>query len=91
MNTEKSTPANDEKSKAMNPQMIKPHMAVVCSENGEFAKVDHLDGKSLKLTKDDKGQHHFIPLEWVKKVDDKVHIDRPGKQAMKEWSNKPIA
>ena len=24
------------------------------------------------------GKHHFIPLEWVRTIDDKVHIDRSG-------------
>jgi hypothetical protein len=70
--------------------LIKPHMPVVCSENGQFGTVDHVEGHgSIKLTKDDTGQHHFIPLEWVTSVDDKVHIDRPGKQAMREWTTKP--
>lgn len=68
---------------------IKPHMPVVCSENGQFAKVDHVEGQSLKLAKDDKGQHHFIPLSWVKTVDDKVHVDRPGDQVMKTWTTSP--
>ena len=75
-----------------NVDQIKPHMPVVCSNNGQFATVDHVDGKSLKLTKDDKGQHHYIPLDWVKSVDaTTVHIDRPGKQAMTDWSTKPLA
>ena len=30
---------------------IKPHMPVVCSKNGQFAKVDHVEGDSLKLAK----------------------------------------
>jgi hypothetical protein len=64
---------------------IKPHMAVVCSMDKQFATVDHVEGNQLKLTKDDKGQHHLIPLDWVTVVDDKVHIDRPGDQAMREW------
>jgi len=69
--------------------LIKPHMAVVCSENGEFATVDHVDGRDkIKLTKDKFGQHHFIPLSWVVAVDDKVHVDRPGDQAMREWTTK---
>jgi hypothetical protein len=71
-------------------EQIKPHMPVVCSENGQFAVVDHLDGKGLKLTRDDKGQHHYIPLDWVASVDDKVHVDRTGDEAMKDWSTKPI-
>jgi hypothetical protein len=70
---------------------IKPGMPVVCSENGQFAVVDHLDGDaSIKLRRDESGQHHFIPTRWVTEVDDKVHIDRPGKQAMREWSSTPL-
>jgi hypothetical protein len=66
--------------------LIKPHMPVVCSENGQFATVDHVEGSDqIKLARDQKGVHHYIPLEWVTSVDDKVHIDRPGREAMKEW------
>lgn len=72
--------------------LIKPHMAVVCSENGQFATVDHLEGTdTIKLAKDKNGQHHYIPLAWVSSVDDKVHVDRPGDQAMREWSSSPPA
>ena len=65
---------------------IREHMPVVCSNGKEFGMVDHLDGDSIKLTKDDYGQHHWIPLEWVTKVDKHVHVDRPGDQVMREWS-----
>lgn len=66
---------------------IKPHMPVVCSNSGQFATVDHMDGNDwIKLTKDDKGQHHWIPVSWVTRVDEHVHVDRPGDQAMREWS-----
>lgn len=70
--------------------LIKPGMPVVCSENGQFAIVDHIEGhSSIKLNKDPSGQHHYIPLVWVTSVDDKVHVDRPGKQAMQEWTSSP--
>ncbi len=70
----------------INPSQIKPEMPVVCSENGQFAVVDHMDGSdTIKLKKDKWGKHHFIPASWVTQVDDKVHVDRPGEQAMKEW------
>jgi hypothetical protein len=66
---------------------IKEQMAVIDSNSMEFAKVDHLDpGNTIKLTKDDDGNHHWIPLAWVTRVDDCVHLDRPGDQAMQEWS-----
>ena len=71
-------------------RMIKEHMPVVCSEEGQFGTVDHMDGSDwIKLTKDDKGQHHWIPVSWVTRVDDQVHVDRPGEQAMREWSTSP--
>ena len=70
----------------INAEAIKPEMPVVCSNDGQFAVVDHMEGKdTIKLKKDDTGKHHFIPLSWVKTVDGKVHVDRPGTQAMKEW------
>jgi hypothetical protein len=65
---------------------IREHMPVVCSEGGQFATVDHVDkNNSIKLTKDDQGQHHWIPADWVTRVDQHVHVDRPGRQAMREW------
>jgi len=73
----------------VNTSSIKPHMPVVCSMNKQFGSVDHIEGQSLKLTKDDKGQHHYIPLAWVKTVDDKVHVDRPGDEVMKTWTTSP--
>ena len=70
----------------INIQQVKPGMPVVCSENGQFAVVDHPEGKdSIKLKKDKTGKHHFIPVSWVTTVDEKVHIDRPGDQATQEW------
>ena len=72
----------------MDTTRIKEHMPVVCSEDGQFGVVDHLDtGNTIKLTKDDQGQHHWIPVDWVTKVDEHVHVDRPGDQAMREWSS----
>ena len=75
----------------MNTENIREHMPVVCSNGGQFATVDHIDGEYIKLTKSDRpdGQHHWIPLSWVKRVDAHVHVDRPGDQAMKEWLSNP--
>lgn len=66
---------------------IQDHMPVVCSNGGQFATVDHLDaGNTIKLIRDDQGNHHWIPLDWVTRVDEHVHVDRPGDQAMRDWS-----
>ena len=70
---------------------IKPEMPVVCSNNGQFAVVDHMEGSdSIKLKKDASGKHHFIPLSWVTTVDGKVHVDRPGSEAMKQWRTEEV-
>jgi hypothetical protein len=71
-------------------EMIREHMPVVCSNDRQFGTVDRLEGDSIKLTKDKSGEHHYIPTSWVTSVDDKVHIDRPGEQAMREWTTRPV-
>lgn len=74
----------------INANQVKPNTPVVCSKNGQFAVVDHMEGAdSIKLNKDAKGQPHYIPLSWVTSIDDKVHIDRTGDQAMREWTTAP--
>jgi hypothetical protein len=43
---------------------------------------------TIKLKRDETGQHHYIPVSWVSSTDnDKVKVDRPGDQAMLEWSS----
>lgn len=74
----------------LNTKNIREHMPVVCSNNQQFGTVDKVEGDSIKLTKDQSGQHHYIPASWVRSVDDKVHIDRPGDQAMREWTTTPF-
>jgi hypothetical protein len=68
-------------------KQIREHMPVVCSNGDQFGTVDRVEGNSIKLTKDDYGQHHWIPMDWVKRVDAHVHIDRVSQQAMREWSS----
>jgi hypothetical protein len=48
-------------------------------------------GDLLKLAKDEQGRHPYIPLAWVTSVDDRVHVDRPGPQAMREWTETPVS
>ncbi len=51
---------------------IKTNMPVICSEDGQFAVVDHDDKViEIKLKKDDSGKHHFIPSSWIKSIDQK--------------------
>ncbi len=75
----------------INTSQIKPEMPVVCSLNGQFATVDHMEGKkTIKLKKDNKGQHHYIPVDWVTSTaDGKVKVDRSGEEAMQQWQTSP--
>jgi len=73
----------------INANEIKPGTPVCGSNGPQFAIVDHIEGTDqIKLRKDGDGQHHYIPLSWVAKVDDKIHLDRPSDRAMREWRTK---
>lgn len=60
----------------MNPQDIRPHMDVIGSDGVKIGQVDHVDGDRIKLTRAGSrdGEHHFIPLSAVSRVDSHVHV-----------------
>jgi hypothetical protein len=64
---------------------IKPHAQVVGLDDQVIGKVDHIEGQSLKLTKDDTGKHHLIPLDWIDRVDDKIHVNKKADEVQKTW------
>jgi hypothetical protein len=69
------------------PNDIKEHMEVLGSDGQRVGTVDHLDGSSIKLTKGDSqdGKHHFIPSDWVERVDQHVHLKKSSKDAKSQW------
>jgi hypothetical protein len=71
------------------PNSIKEHMEVVGSDGVHVGTVDHMEGADeLKLTRNDQDaddQHHFIPLAWVDRVDQKVHLRQSGAEAKARW------
>ena len=71
------------------PADIREHMDVYGSCGNFLGKVDHVEGDQIKLTKYDSpdGQHHLIPLAWVAKVHDHIHLDRNCGEAVREWQN----
>lgn len=68
---------------------IEADMPVVCTDGTQLGTVDHLEGEnSVKLKKNDEGQHHWIPIGWVTGVENgSVTIDRSVSQAQEEWSD----
>jgi len=67
---------------------IAEHMEVVGSDGGHVGTVDHLDGRRIKLTRTDPaagGEHHYIHVDSIASVDDKVRLNRTADQAKDEW------
>ena len=66
---------------------IREHMAVYGSCGNLLGKVDHVKGSEIKLTKNDSpdGEHHIIPLSWVAKVHDHIHLNKNCAEAKAEW------
>lgn len=68
---------------------IKEHMEVLGSDGQHVGTVDHLEGSAkIKLTKNDPaagGKHHFIPVDWVDRVDQRVHLSKGSREAMQGW------
>jgi hypothetical protein len=69
------------------PADIREHMDVYGSCGNFLGKVDHVQGDRIKLTKNDSpdGQHHTIPLSWVAKVHDHIHLNKNCGEAAREW------
>jgi len=69
---------------------IKEHAEVIGSDGQHVGTVDHMEGADrIKLTKRDQdaqGQHHYIPLSWVKSVDGtQVRLVKTRDEAEREW------
>jgi hypothetical protein len=66
---------------------IREHMEVYASCGTMVGKVDHVEGDSIKLTKNDSpdGHHHRIPLAWVAKVHDHIHLNKDQVQVEAGW------
>ena len=55
---------------------IQPHMEVLGADGSHMGTVDGVDGDRIKLTRKDSpdGQHHYVPLDAVERVDEHVHL-----------------
>ena len=64
---------------------ITEHMPIKCADGNDHGMVDHLDGDYIKVTKDDQGQHHWIPMSMVDHVDTHVHLNVGHGQIYQQW------
>jgi hypothetical protein len=72
----------------INADVITEHMEVMSSDNKHVGTVDHMEEDRIKLTASDPaadGTHHFIPVDWVSDVGDKVRLDRTQEEVFSEW------
>jgi hypothetical protein len=78
---------------ATNTSNIKEHMDVIGSCGNRLGTVDRVENGSIKLTKDSSpdNQHHYIPINWVKSVDDQVRLNKDCGAAKREWQSSPTA
>lgn len=77
----------------MHASNIREHMEVIGSCGQRVGRVDRVEGQSIKLTKDApeaRGEHRFLPLEWVDHVDQHVHLNRPCGDVQQEWQAHPV-
>lgn len=69
--------------------LLQEHMEVVGSDGEHVGTIDHIEGDSIKLTKNDpaaQGQHHRIPLTWVTSLDgDTARLSLTAEQAHQQW------
>ena len=54
------------------------HMDVLAADGETIGKVDHLQGSRIKLSKSSSpdGQHHFVPLDWIDRIDQRIHLNK---------------
>ena len=72
----------------MKPEQIREQMEVVGSDGKQIRTVDHVDGDDLKLSNKGPsagGKHHLIPVDWVQRVDQKVHLNKSAVEAIVQW------
>jgi len=71
---------------------IKPHMDIIASDGERVGSVDHMEGTDrIKVTRHDpsahKEHHHFIPIEWVARVHDHVHLSKASQDVKAHWEH----
>lgn len=75
----------------INASMIKEHQEVVGSDGGHVGRVDHVKGDQIELAKLDLGsglKHHMIPVSWVSRVEEHVHLNLSKDEAKARWTEK---
>ena len=65
--------------------LIKTHMDVISSDLKSVGKVDQIE--LTKQSAPDGQHHHFIPLSWVDRIDQHVHLNKSGADVTSHWQH----
>jgi hypothetical protein len=68
---------------------VRGQMSVIASCGEQVGVVEHIEGNAIKLTKNESpdGQHHFIPIGWIDRVDNHVHLRKDAKETEQSWKS----
>lgn len=73
--------------------MLRETMEVVGADGGHVGVIDHVLAAGIKLNRQDSaatdGQHHMIPLDWVRRVDpgaNRVELGLSKAEAVRRWT-----
>lgn len=68
---------------------IRNGLAVIASDAEPVGAVDAVEGDRLKLTRKDSTDnvHHYIPLAWVERVEERIHLNRTGAEVRASWGH----
>ncbi len=70
----------------MNRDDIRSGMQVLGSDGGMIGVVDGIDGSDIRVREgSEAAARHMVPLAWVSRVDDHVHLDRSAALARDTW------
>ena len=66
---------------------ITKHADVIALCGTKVGTVDHLDGSDkIKLTRNEEGSHHLIPLSWVSEIkDNQVLLNVDSEEVKNKW------
>ena len=72
---------------------IREHIPVIASCGMRIGTVDRVEGSSIKLTKSAPaahGEHRYIPMNWVKSVNENVRLNKNSDEVEQEWQSEPV-
>ena len=66
---------------------ITKHADVIAVDGKKVGTVDHLQGTDqIKLTRNEEGSHHLIPLSWVSEIkENQVMLNVDAEEVKSHW------